>query len=278
MICTKCGAQIPEGTRFCSKCGTPAPVSAPQPAPQYAPQSTPQYAPQYAPQTPGQPAPQPRRRPSARAKQRKMMVMITMGICLLLIVLSVVSTLTKPFYKIPALSTILLIGGVQNEVETELLDEMDYEIERIEDSLDYYEDFMEDDEVEAAEKYLDSMQKLRSKFSVLNLKSFVGVAEEVNKDYDLGLDASDFDEINLVMNILIIAVIVFFILPVVFILLGGLKRSFGLTIAGIVLTALSQMMLSGFLWVLLSLAAGIYMAMLCKRPKRRPPVPAAPAV
>lgn len=275
MICTKCGAQIPEGTRFCSKCGTPAPVSAPQPARQYAPQPAPQYNPQYAPQTPGQPAPQPRRRNSERAKKRKMMVMITMGICLLLIVLSVVSTLTKPFYKIPAASALLIVGGVYNEVETELFSEMDYEIEMIEDSLDYMEDYADDDELEAAEKYLDSMKKLRGKFSVLNLKSFVNVVEEINKDYNLGYDADDFDEINLVMNVVIGMTIVFFILPVVFILLGGLKRSFGLTIAGVVLTALSQLMLSGILWVILSLAAGIYMANLCKR-RKRPAVPAAP--
>lgn len=77
MICTKCGAEIPEGAKFCINCGTPAAETAPQPeqpvyeAPQQpayeAPQQPvyaaapqqPQYQqPQYAPQQPQYQQPQ----------------------------------------------------------------------------------------------------------------------------------------------------------------------------------------------------------------------------
>jgi len=34
-FCGKCGAELPEGTRFCSACGEPIQAAAPQPAPTY---------------------------------------------------------------------------------------------------------------------------------------------------------------------------------------------------------------------------------------------------
>lgn len=56
MTCTRCGATIPVGDRFCSVCGTPVQVA--QPAPQPQPQAWPQQpAPQ--PQQWSQPMPQP---------------------------------------------------------------------------------------------------------------------------------------------------------------------------------------------------------------------------
>ena len=61
MICTSCGHQVPEGSRFCTRCGAtlateapaPAPVFTPEPAP--APVYTPEPAPVYTPE----PAPAP---------------------------------------------------------------------------------------------------------------------------------------------------------------------------------------------------------------------------
>ena len=43
MFCDKCGAQVPDGIRFCGQCGN---TIAQQPAPQPAPQPVPQPAPQ----------------------------------------------------------------------------------------------------------------------------------------------------------------------------------------------------------------------------------------
>ena len=59
MFCTKCGAQIPDGTTFCPQCGAKlnaAPAPARQPAPAPAPAQAPQPAPQPA------PAPKPKKK------------------------------------------------------------------------------------------------------------------------------------------------------------------------------------------------------------------------
>ncbi len=61
MFCTKCGAQIPDGTTFCPQCGAklnaaPAPARQPAPAPAQAPAQAPQPAPQPA------PAPKPKKK------------------------------------------------------------------------------------------------------------------------------------------------------------------------------------------------------------------------
>ncbi|MBO6010371.1 MAG: zinc ribbon domain-containing protein [Oscillospiraceae bacterium] len=60
MICTNCGAEIPEGAKFCISCGTAAPAAPPVEQPVYeAPQAPayeqPQAAPVYAAAAPQQP-------------------------------------------------------------------------------------------------------------------------------------------------------------------------------------------------------------------------------
>lgn len=68
MYCVKCGQQVPEGDRFCTRCGAPMelpvssaaqPVPVPPPAPQPAPAQVTRPTPQPAPAPAAQPAPQP---------------------------------------------------------------------------------------------------------------------------------------------------------------------------------------------------------------------------
>lgn len=55
MICTSCGHQVPDGSRFCTRCGAsisaeaPAPIHTPDPAPVYIPEPAPVYTPEPAP-------------------------------------------------------------------------------------------------------------------------------------------------------------------------------------------------------------------------------------
>lgn len=72
MFCTKCGNNIPEGTKFCTKCGAPAPVLPPKPvaptpapAPKAAPTPTPAPAPAPAPAPKAAPTPAPTPKPAS---------------------------------------------------------------------------------------------------------------------------------------------------------------------------------------------------------------------
>lgn len=49
MFCSKCGANVPQGSAFCQNCGAPMSAGAQPPAPQQPPAATPPPPPQYAP-------------------------------------------------------------------------------------------------------------------------------------------------------------------------------------------------------------------------------------
>ena len=244
MLCPNCGNNVPEGSVFCGECGTPmqAPVA---PA-----------------------APVNMRKPAKKqALAADKLVLVTMVLSLLLIVFSVLSTLNMPFYDIPAFSTLMVLAGEGDSFEEELMDSMDRTIEELENDLEYQEDVMDDDEFEAAETLIDAMKDLYDNCSINQFNKLLKQMEEVGGEYLDESDLSGIKEIGAVMDVIVIAVWGFFALPIVFHLLGGLCKSRGLTITAMVFTALSQLIFSGLLWVIVSLAVGIYQAVLCTKIK-----------
>ena len=59
-----------------------------------------------------------------------------------------------------------------------------------------------------------------------------------------------------------------FVLPLLFAILGGLKKSAGLTIAALIFTAISQAILSGVLLLILSAVVYIVQIVLCNKYKK----------
>ena len=67
------------------------------------------------------------------------------------------------------------------------------------------------------------------------------------------------------MLVIIIIMAVSYFLPLLFALLGGLNKSTGLTVTALIFTVLSQLILCGILYVVLSLAIFIFQAVLCNK-------------
>jgi hypothetical protein len=78
----------------------------------------------------------------------------------------------------------------------------------------------------------------------------------------------EFEEIQSVVDLVVIAAIGMFALPLIFTLLGGLLKSKGLTITALVFIILPQLLLCGVLWVALSLVVYIFQAVLCGKAKK----------
>jgi len=245
MFCPNCGSNLPEGTVFCGNCG--------------APQRTQQAAqqPQYQPPVQPQPAPVQPRRVQPQAQKSPLMT-IAFILSLVLLVASVIAPLTMPFFDIPAMSVILSVADADPD---ELTESMEQAYEEAEYTYDIQKQAMSKSEREDGKKLLDSMEKLLDNFSILNFTSLVGLMDDVGDDY---LDSGDMDEIESIseiMSIVIGVVIGFFVLPLLFTLLGGLKKSTGLTVAALIFTAISQLILSGILWLVLCLAVNIFQIM-----------------
>ena len=143
------------------------------------------------------------------------------------------------------------------------------------DELEAVEDELPKDAVKATKKIIKSLKKVTKTPSLLNFKNLVSTvekcADELDEDndvIDLSNLSNDLDEIKQIMSILIGVVIGMFVLPGIFTLLGGLLKSKGLTITALVFMVLSQLMMCGLLWVVLSLVIYIFQAVLCHKAKR----------
>lgn len=272
MFCPNCGANLPEGTAFCGNCGTKmnaAPEAATQPTPAaqpaYAPQST--YNPAPAAGVPTKPAKKKAYLKSiapASVKRNALLVLVTMLVSIALMVGGIVSAITVPFFEIPFIATAAASTG---EDLDDLMDELEDSYERTEEDYELYEDTYSDDEREASEALLEAMEKFCDNPSILNLKSmvnvYVDVADEMPEVTDDDID--EMKEIASIMDIILVAIIAFYFLPFLFTLLGGLNKSTGLTITGIVFTVISQAIMGGTLFVVLNLVVGVFQSVLCSK-------------
>lgn len=258
MFCANCGAQLPDGSAFCGNCGSR----------QMAPQE--QYWNPPAPHVPTTPEKKTvylKEIADAGTKRNSLIVLITSILCILLLVVGVVSCLTRSLFRIPIVSTAIQLSGAAYEV-TDMLEDLEYTLEDAEDEYDYYEDTYSSKEQEAFEKLLAAMKKTVRKPSILNLRNAVRVVEEVAPVIEDSYSSSDLYEIHMlksVFDILIVAAVASILLPALFFLLGGLKKSLGWNIAALVLALLPEMILGGTLLTLLLLAAAIVAIVFCSK-------------
>lgn len=292
MFCPNCGTNLPDGSAICTGCGyqlSRSQQSAPQQsAPRQAAPQQPQYQqpayqqPQYRQPVYQQPAPQPAyRQPAApvipapiskkeylsskapeSVKKMAGVVTITFILSLVLVIVSAVAPLAMNFFDIPAMSFMMTMADADPD---ELVEELEDAYGEAEYKYEIQKSTMDKDEKEAAKKVLDSMDKLLDNFSLLNFNALVSTMESVGDDYLDSSDMDDIEEVSDIMNIVIVGVIAFFILPLLFTVLGGLNKSTALTVTALVFTVISQLIFSGILWVLLSFVVFIVQAVQCSK-------------
>lgn len=233
MTCNQCGANMPDSQAFCSNCG--AVLSAKMPV-------------------------------TVEVKKSALPVMLTFALSMILLVASILSPFTTAFYDIPAFSIIL--GDEMDDFEEEWEDISD----DWEESRDDYDLLMKDltsEEEECMENFLEKADKMMEKPSVMNVNATmraVKALEGIDRVESLveGMEEPAENMQVLTSAIWVISVIVF--LPsVILALLAGLKKKVGLTIPAMILTALAQMILSGWVLLVLSLAVNITQIVLQKK-------------
>lgn len=258
MFCANCGAQLPEGSAFCGNCGSHQPVPQAQtwnpPAP-------------HVPTTPEKKSVFLKEKASAGAKRNSRIVLITSLLCILLLVFSVVFCLTRSLFRIPIVSTAVRLSGAAHEV-TDMLEDLQYSMEDAEEEYDRYEDTYSSKEQEAFEKMLIAMKKMVRNPSILNLRNATRVVGEVGQDLPEEFDDNVIAEIFVLQTAfdsLIIAAVVSILLPALFFLLGGLKKSLGWNIAALVLALLPQMIMGGTLLTLALVVVAVVDIVFCSK-------------
>ena len=254
MFCNHCGNQMPEGTAFCPACGAQAQQT------QQAYYQQPQYQqPQYQ-----QPQYQ---QPQAPVKKSGVPITVTFIISVLLIIASILSPLVTSLFDVPLVSFAFEVLDEEAE-EKELMDELEYGLDNAKAEYKQIKGDLSSKEKKQYENVMDKLEKVVDNFSLLNINAFVRAAEKLDEEYDFNSMDDAMEGYNTVMGIVIGGAIGAFVLPLVFALLGGLKKSAGLTVAALIFTAISQVILSGFLLLALSAVVYIVQIVLCGKYKK----------
>ena len=240
MFCNNCGNQMPEGTVFCPACGAPA-------------QQQPQQLLYQQPQAP------------APVKKNATPIMITFIISIVLIIASILAPMIMPFAEIPVVA---MIFDLADEDMDEVLDDLENELDRAKAEYDAIEDELDSKEKKNYKKMIDSVDKLVDNCSLLNISSTVKTMDSLDEEYRPDGMEEGMKEFSQVMGIVFGLVCGAFLLPLLFAILGGLKKSAGLTVAALIFTAISQAILSGVLLLILSAVVYIVQIVLCNNYKK----------
>lgn len=292
-FCSNCGSQLTQQTPVeqpIPQYEQPVPQYE-QPAPRYE-QPIPQYEipryeqpAQYQPQ-PQNNYPQPTIDPEAmskgefikqcgdkKVKNTSLAVTLTMVLSLALIVVSIFSMLTMSLFRIPVIHNGLqLINDMGGEVIN--VDELEVELQNIirrtRSEVMLYGGAMTADEKKSFNELMDAFDKFAQNPSLLAGRTCMAELEELSKSltswgYALdttgnGTFAAAGKGLEVIMGVLIGC----FFLPLLFTLLGGLRKSTGLTVAALIFTVIAQLTWSGWIWAVVTGAALLVQCILCR--------------
>lgn len=252
MFCDKCGAQIPDGIRFCGQCGNvinqqPAPQPAPQPV--YQPPVQPAYQqPVYQQQAYQQPMTRDQFIGSNGA-QNGLIVRIALAVCALILVIGLCTTLWGSILNNPTLQTVATLADAD---VSELEDELDNMKDELKEYEDYYDLSNEEEEI------MEAVEKLCDQPSLMNVRKIAKMAADREySDAFGGLDSADREEAEMllaVMNGAIIGLVISFLIGLVLTGLACWKRNTVLIVFGMLFSVGNCFSASGTLLGILVLA------------------------
>ena len=283
MICPHCGAALANGLERCNCCGGTLKIRYPQnqrpqerpsqeQPPQYQPPQyqPPQYQPPvYTPPTPGKESKKVFFRQIApkKLKVQWQLVYLTMALALILIAVGTVLPIFRPILRIPSVSNMLSIGGISVRDVTDAVDMLYDEL-----SQEYELGYWDGEELDMVEDLLDALDRFSGSFNLLDLSR---LASSLRSEYDdilrQYLGASELRILDIVAKlptIAIIAIIASFLLPLIFTVLAGLKKSLGFTIAAMILTLLPMVLFNGWDFGMMTLTVFIPQIVFCANTRK----------
>ena len=301
MICPHCGAALAHGLDKCNCCGKD--LNAQQPPqeqpPQYQPPQyqTPPYQPQYqqAPyQPPYQQAPYqappyqppyqapPYAPPKYGTESKKVfyrdlapkklkiqwqLTTVTMILALLLIIAGIIFPMVRPILRIPSVTGMLSAAGISVRDITDGINMLYDEL-----SKEYDLGYWDGKELDMAEDLLEALDRLSGNFNLLDIsrlaKSLRNEFDDVLREYLSYSDMQVLDMIVQIPTIIIISIVVSFLLPLTLTLLAGLKKNLGLTIAAMILTLLSMVIINGWAFATATLVIFIPQIVFCANTRK----------
>ena len=248
MFCPNCGTNLDDSARFCGNCGqTLTPVATEAPAPTAVPMGAPAAT---YPTIITSKKEFVEKAGTPQIKQAWLISLILFGICALLLVLGLNSALNGQFYDIPILG--MIMGDDAKDDVKQAQKSLTRDLERLDSVLD--EEDLSAKETKLVKSVIKSYKKL---VKTVSISGVTEVSKKLEKTEDLLGDTDIFDEMLEIMNIFTIIIYVFFGIPAIFTVFGGIKRSVGLMVTGLIFAMIFFLVFGGIVLGLLALVAYI---------------------
>lgn len=250
MKCSNCGAELSQGTMFCASCGTPV---AQQPEPQY---QAPVYQAPMQPQRPVSKKQYIATMASEKVKKSRKLAPIIALVCAAILLVGYFVAMNTAFYDLPIIT--LAYPEEEREDMEDQMDDIADQTDEAEERLEALEDTLSNKEMKVAEKCLEAGTAAAEKPSIANMQKFVNAAKKADDmgfSEEMGMD--DVDEVSEVFGIFNGMLIGGLIWVLLFTLLGGLCKSKGLVVAGMIFSVFYTWPMAGIVFTILSIAAHI---------------------
>jgi len=247
MVCSKCGAPLKEGAKFCEKCGQAvAAPAAKQPT-----ESVQKVAQDAVKKLQGLVGAV--KEKVAASDKQTLIGLGAFALCVLLLFVGVLNATNGELYKIPVLS----IGGELEDTVEDAKDEIKEDLDVIEDRLDDAD--LSNKEERLAKNFLKKANKLTKTFSISNIKAMLKSAEKVAKEVDDEISLGGFDEdlaeVTEVLGVIQTALWIFMLIPMVLTLVAGFRKNFVVGIIAACFAFLFFLIFGGIFWGLLATAS-----------------------
>ena len=239
MVCSNCGTELAEGTRFCGQCG--APVIA---------KNKREYLQNLAPD---------------KIQRRSKLCKLLAVACVLLMLLSYLVVINTSMENVPIIET---VGQGELDTFTDMKEELEDMADALEEGMDEQEDELEDmltkKQIRKLEKFAKALRKAASTLSISNfntmVRRFEAVAKmEVDEQWDASDELEDIQEVKLVIGVVSGILIVGAVFIALFLFLGGYFHKSVLAILGAIGAFFYCLLGCGLWMVLLTLAVTGFM-------------------
>lgn len=252
MFCFKCGANVPDGSEFCSSCGavlTGDPTVSAQSIKQE-PQA--EKSVNEAPKSEIRPLYTKKEYFKNEASEKgkliyKILPFTVIG-CIILSIVTYFTIFNTPIQKIPVASFAIKLGfSIAGESISEFDDfmeeyqeEMEFHAERMELILEVREDDFSKEQVKLVEDFIELYEKMENKLTLNNLLKLIKYTQKAEEIGLPGISAVDFDEYSFLVDIgaTVVSVVMFIgiLFVYIFSILGGALRNKILVIIGMIST------------------------------------------
>lgn len=250
MYCPTCGADLPEGSSFCTTCGTAL--------------AQPNYV----------ETPEPAVKPKSRFSVLRLISLLLTLVCIGLLIGSYFTIINTSFEDIAFISFAAEIAGDDMDELDNMEDELEQAHREMEREIDPYMDELGKKDKKKVEALLDTFGEFADCRSLNNANKVMNAVKEaadmdVIEDNNIDVSMEELEEASGILNTVFIVVLAMMLFCLAFCAFGGFFRINGLVITGLVFSVIYGLIFTGFVFPILFLMFNIALCIFNSKSKNQ---------